>query len=117
MALATTPAPAPLAADADLAAAFAVLGQKWNGIILHTLATRPARFGELRAAIGAISTKMLADRLRDLVNAGPVTHAQLPTGPATYTLTPHGRALLPALEQIRQRWRQHAPASATTDPR
>lgn len=33
---------APLTADADLTAAFEVLGQKWNGIILHTLATRPA---------------------------------------------------------------------------
>ncbi|MEU6331113.1 hypothetical protein ABZ851_28130 [Streptomyces sp. NPDC047049] len=50
MAARTTPAP--LTADADLAAAFEVLGQKWNGITLHTLATRPARFGELRTAIG-----------------------------------------------------------------
>ncbi|MFH8387408.1 winged helix-turn-helix transcriptional regulator [Kitasatospora sp. NPDC018058] len=63
MALATLPTPEPLAADADLAAAFDVLGQKWNGIILHTLVTRPARFGELRTAIEHISTKMLADTI------------------------------------------------------
>ncbi len=49
---------------------------------------------------------MLADRLRELVAAGLVTHDQLPPGPATYTLTTDGRALLPALEQIRA-WAQH----------
>ncbi|MHB9849087.1 winged helix-turn-helix transcriptional regulator [Streptomyces krungchingensis] len=105
MTRATIPA---LTADADLAAAFAVLGQKWNGIILHTLAARPARYGELLAAIGSISTKMLSDRLRELVQAGLVTHDQLPPGPATYTLTADSRALLPALEQIRSWW-QHRP--------
>ncbi|TVZ76887.1 helix-turn-helix domain-containing protein [Streptomyces sp. BK340] len=103
----------PLTADADLAAAFEVLGQKWNGIILHTLATRPARYGELHTAIRHISTKMLAARLRELVDAGLVTHAQLPPGPATYTLTDHGRALLPALEHIRTWWQQRIP---TTPP-
>ncbi|MEU9048504.1 MULTISPECIES: helix-turn-helix domain-containing protein [unclassified Kitasatospora] len=101
MALATIPTPAPLAADANLTTAFQVLGQKWNGIILHTLATRPARFGELLIAIDGISTKMLADRLRELLDAGLVTHDQLPPGPASYTLTSDGRALLPALEHIR----------------
>ncbi|MFD7613686.1 alpha/beta fold hydrolase [Streptomyces sp. NPDC059828] len=104
--MAAWPTLAPLTADADLTAAFEVLGQKWNGIILHTLATRSTRFGELRTAVGRISTKMLADRLRGLLDAGLVTHDQLPPGPATYTLTPDGRALLPALEQIR-RWAKH----------
>ncbi|MGW9433039.1 winged helix-turn-helix transcriptional regulator [Streptomyces decoyicus] len=95
----------PLTADADLTAAFEVLGQKWNGIILHTLATRPARFGELCTAIDRISVKMLADRLRELLDAGLITHDRLPPGPATYTLTTDGRALLPALEWIRS-WSQ-----------
>ncbi|MFE1174402.1 winged helix-turn-helix transcriptional regulator [Streptomyces sp. NPDC058773] len=104
--MAARPSLAPLTADTDLIAAFEVLGQKWNGIILHTLATRPARFGELHTAICSISTKMLADRLRELVETGLVTHAQLPPGPALYTLTADGRALLPALEQLRS-WSQH----------
>ncbi|WEO99891.1 helix-turn-helix domain-containing protein [Streptomyces sp. FXJ1.172] len=95
-----------LTADAHLTAAFEVLGQKWTGNILHTPAARPARYGELHAAIGSISTKMLADRLRELLDAGLVTHDQLPPGPATYTLTADGRALIPALEQIRS-WSQH----------
>ncbi|MFE3883080.1 winged helix-turn-helix transcriptional regulator [Streptomyces lydicus] len=96
----------PLRGDADLAAAFEVLGQKWTGIILHTLATRPARYGELHTAIGSISTKMLADRLRELIEAGLVTHDRLPPGPATYTLTADGRTLLPALEHLRS-WARH----------
>ena len=103
----------PLTADADLAAAFEVLGQKWNGIILHTLATRPARYGELHTAVRPISAKMLATRLRELVDAGLVTHAQLPPGPATYTLTADGQALLSALEHIRLWWQQRIP---TTPP-
>ncbi|MCL6297108.1 winged helix-turn-helix transcriptional regulator [Streptomyces kronopolitis] len=103
---ALAPVPVPLTADADLIAAFEVLGQKWTGIILHTLATRPARYGELHTAIGAISTKMLADRLRELIESGLVTHDQLPPGPATYTLTADGRALLPALEHLRS-WARH----------
>jgi hypothetical protein len=82
MALIPLPTLASLTADTELAAAFEVLGRKWNGLILHTLATRPARFGELHAAIGSISTKVLSDRLRELVDAGLVTHAQLPPGPA-----------------------------------
>ncbi|MFI0907674.1 winged helix-turn-helix transcriptional regulator [Streptomyces sioyaensis] len=110
--LAARPTPVPLTADADLIAAFEVLGRKWTGIILHALATRPARYGELGTAIERISTKMLADRLRELVEAGPVTHDHpLPPGPATYTLTDDGRALLPALEQIRS-WSQHRTTSS-----
>ncbi|ARF56148.1 winged helix-turn-helix transcriptional regulator [Streptomyces gilvosporeus] len=113
--MARAPLPA-LTADADLAAAFAVLGQKWNGIILHTLAARPARYGELHAAIGSISTKVLSDRLRELVDAGLVTHARLPPGPAAYALTGDGRALLPALEQIRAWQRQRRPPTASPHP-
>ncbi|MFI9251259.1 winged helix-turn-helix transcriptional regulator [Streptomyces sp. NPDC053069] len=63
-ALASITTPAPLAANAGLAAAFDILGQRWNGLILHTLATRPARFGELRTAIGSISTRLLGGRGR-----------------------------------------------------
>ncbi|MFF4279459.1 alpha/beta fold hydrolase [Streptomyces kronopolitis] len=107
--------PVPLTADADLIAAFEVLGQKWTGIILHTLATRPARYGELSAAITRISTKMLADRLRELVETGLVTHDRLPPGPATYTLTADGRALLPALEQIRC-WSRHRTRAPRRSP-
>ncbi|MEV5877456.1 winged helix-turn-helix transcriptional regulator [Streptomyces sp. NPDC052101] len=74
-----------LTADADLAAALTVLGQKWNEIILHTLATRPVRYGELHTAIRPISTKVLADRLRELVEAELVTHAQPRPGLTTCT--------------------------------
>ncbi|WP_328923565.1 winged helix-turn-helix transcriptional regulator [Streptomyces sp. NBC_00190] len=47
-------------------------------------------------AIALIRTKMLADRLRELLDAGVVNHGQLPSGPAIYTLTPDSRALMPA---------------------
>ncbi|MFJ9342238.1 winged helix-turn-helix transcriptional regulator [Streptomyces sp. NPDC101733] len=113
MALADLPVPT---ADADLASAFAALDQKGNGIRLHTPVTRPARFGALHAAIGSISGKMLADRLREPVDAGLVTHARLPPGPATHTLTADGRALLSPLEQS-SRWWPQCTAATATDPR
>ncbi|MGW0751368.1 hypothetical protein [Streptomyces sp. NPDC002587] len=49
---------------------------------------------------------MPADRLRELLDAGLGTHDQHPPGPATCSRTPHGRSLLPSLEQIRT-WARH----------
>lgn len=66
----------------------------------------PGPHAELLAVIGSIGTKLLSDQLHDLVDAGLVTHAQLPPGPTAYTLTGDDQALLPALEQTRT-WQQH----------
>ncbi|WP_307821759.1 winged helix-turn-helix transcriptional regulator [Streptomyces coffeae] len=98
----------PLATDPALISAFEVLGQKWSGIILHTLAQRPARFSELRGAVSGISDKMLSDRLRELVNRGLVTHTRLPPGPVAYALTSDGHALTPVLDQVASWWKHRA---------
>lgn len=96
----------PLQACPHLTGAFELLGRRWSGIILDTLAKRPARFSELRIAVRGISDRVLGERLRELVDAGLVTHTQPADGPATYSLTSDGRALAPALEQIRTWWKQ-----------
>jgi DNA-binding HxlR family transcriptional regulator len=59
----------------------------------------------LARAVPGISDSVLSDRLGELTEAGLVarTVAEGPPVSVTYTLTKAGRALLPALEQIR-RW-------------
>ncbi|MGW3149549.1 winged helix-turn-helix transcriptional regulator [Streptomyces sp. NPDC001177] len=103
----------PLQACPHLSGAFELLGRRWSGIVLDTLATRPARFGELRMAVHGISDKVLSARLRELVDAGLVTHTHLPPGPAVYTLTADGHALAPAFEQLRTWWKQHTTTTHT----
>jgi DNA-binding HxlR family transcriptional regulator len=88
--------------DAALAAAFGVLGKRWNGIVVGTLATGSAGFAELRRAIGGITDSMLSDRLTELSDAGiverTVTHTRPPG--VSYRLTAAGQALLPILDQL-----------------
>lgn len=93
---------AALRCDAALAAAFGVLGKRWNGIVIGTLATGSAGFAELRRAIGGITDSMLSDRLTELSDAGiverTVTHTRPPG--VSYRLTAAGQALLPILDQL-----------------
>ena len=93
---------AALRCDAALAAAFGVLGKRWNGIVIGTLTTGSAGFAELRRAIGGITDSMLSDRLTELSDAGiverTVTHTRPPG--VSYRLTPAGQALLPILDQL-----------------
>lgn len=89
--------------DGALSAAFGVLGKRWNGIVIGTLATGSAGFAELRRAIPGITDSMLSDRLTDLAGAGiverTVTTDTRPPG-TSYRLTAAGQALLPILEQL-----------------
>ncbi|MFI6582841.1 winged helix-turn-helix transcriptional regulator [Embleya sp. NPDC050493] len=81
---------------------FALLGKRWNGVILASLMNGPGRFAELGRAVNGISERMLADRLAELGEAGLVSR-EVDTGPplrVTYLLTPAGEALRPALEEL-----------------
>jgi DNA-binding HxlR family transcriptional regulator len=94
-----------VAADASLVRAFDLLGKRWTGVLLGTLRGAPVGFRALGRAVPGISDSVLSDRLGELTEAGLVarTVADGPPVSVTYTLTEAGRALLPALEQIR-RW-------------
>jgi DNA-binding HxlR family transcriptional regulator len=90
-------------ADAALVRAFDLLGKRWTGVVLGTLSGGPAGFRALSRAVEGISDSMLSDRLGALTTAGLVTRT-VDEGPplaVAYELTDAGRALLPALEQIR----------------
>ena len=88
--------------DAALSDAFALLGKRWNGMILGSLIEGPAGFSEIRRALqddqrlGALRPARRADRaglvLRD-VDAGPPVAVR-------YQLAESGVALIPVLEDL-----------------
>ena len=57
------------------------VGDKWSALLVNALAGGPRRHGELRAAVGGISQKMLTQTLRELERDGLVRRtvtAQVP---------------------------------------
>ena len=93
---------------------FAVLGKRWNGLLIDLLLQRPARFSELARALPALSERVLADRLRALEAEGLVEREVDPGPPVavTYRLTPAGERLGPAMEALRD-WAKAFPAERT----
>ncbi len=92
----------PRTCDKALTAAFAVLGRRWNGVLLGTLGDGPAGFVELRRAVGGISDSVLSERLTELMRLGLV-HREVHDGPplaTTYQLTEVGHGLVPALTAL-----------------
>jgi DNA-binding HxlR family transcriptional regulator len=80
-----------------------VLGERWTLLILRELVGGPRRYGDLRAELPGIATNLLADRLRELEDAGIVDRAELPPPVArtVYTLSEMGwRRVLPILQAI-----------------
>jgi DNA-binding HxlR family transcriptional regulator len=80
-----------------LARELEVLAKRWSLQLLLLLLQRPARFTELERAVPGLTNRVLADRLRELRDAGLVDR-QVDTGPpisSTYALTADGEALRP----------------------
>jgi len=91
--------------DAALTNVFQILGKRWNGIIVGALTQGPASFSQLGRGVTGISDSVLSDRLSGLAAAGIVTRL-VDSGPpvsVTYALTEAGRALVPAMDELR-RW-------------
>jgi DNA-binding HxlR family transcriptional regulator len=103
-----------------LTAALAAIGGKWKLIIVYWLAESPKHFAALRQALPGISQKVLTQQLREMVTDG-IVHRQ-PKGtipaPVEYSLTDHGRSLLPLVDDVRQWGRAHLerPASQPDAP-
>jgi DNA-binding HxlR family transcriptional regulator len=89
----------PLARSLDL------LGDRWSLLIIRELALRPCRYTDLRTGLPGIATNLLADRLRQLQEAGVVRaeHAPPPVATTLYSLTDWGAELRPILVQL-GRW-------------
>lgn len=89
-----------------VAMAAEVLCSRWTIPILREMLCGSTRFNELRKGVPRMSPALLAQRLRDLENAGVVRRDQHP-GVTEYRLTPAGDDLLEVVKSIGfwgQRW-------------
>jgi DNA-binding HxlR family transcriptional regulator len=84
-----------------LARALDVVGNRWSLLIVRELLGGPARYGQLRAGLPGIATNLLAERLRELEEAG-VVRRQLDTDSngVAYALTPWGSELRGAIAAL-----------------
>jgi DNA-binding HxlR family transcriptional regulator len=91
--------------------AIELIGRRWTGAIVAVLlqAPEPLRFSEIAAAVPQLSDRLLSERVKELEERGLVVRAVESEPPVrvTYRLSPMGRDLAPALEQLAQwarRW-------------
>jgi DNA-binding HxlR family transcriptional regulator len=90
----------------SLAKSLDVVGDRWTLLIVRELTLRGAcRYTDLRNGLPGIATNLLADRLRELEQAGVVQREDAPAPIATtlFHLTPRGEELRPVLEHL-VRW-------------
>ena len=113
--------------------AIELIGKRWTGAIVGVLLNAPAegegglRFSEIAQAVPELSDRLLSERMKELEARGVVERRVL-SGPPVhveYRLTEMGRALKPALDELRawaRQWldepedrpaprRRHAPAA------
>ncbi|HEY1916473.1 MAG TPA: helix-turn-helix domain-containing protein [Streptosporangiaceae bacterium] len=87
----------------SLARALDVVGDRWTLLIFRELLTQgPCRYTDLKDGLPGIATNLLADRLRELEQAGLIRREEAapPVATTLFHLTPDGAALEPALEAL-----------------
>jgi DNA-binding HxlR family transcriptional regulator len=86
-----------------MAKALDVVGDRWTLLIVRELLSRGGcRYTDLHDGLPGIASNLLADRLRDLEQAGVIWREAAPPPIATtlYRLTPRGIALRPVLAAL-----------------
>lgn len=98
-----------------IARALDLIGERWAMLIARELVFGPKRFTDLRAGLPQASPNVLAQRLRELDEAGVLQKRKLgpPVGAMVYELTPWGQQLQPILVQLGQWGRQAPPPEPT----
>lgn len=93
-----------------IARALDLVGERWALLVVRELLLGPKRFTDLRAGLAHVGPDMLAQRLRELEQAGVVQRAKLPppAGARVYELTEWGRELEPVVLAL-GRWGSQAP--------
>jgi DNA-binding HxlR family transcriptional regulator len=87
----------------SVAKALDVVGDRWTLLIIRELIQQgPCRYTDLRNGLPGIATNLLADRLRELEEAGLVQREEAapPIAATLFTLTPAGAELEPALRAL-----------------
>ncbi|MEV0321065.1 winged helix-turn-helix transcriptional regulator [Streptomyces sp. NPDC050658] len=95
------------------ARALDVVGGRWSLLIVRELLLGPRRYTDLVEGLPGIGPNVLADRLRELREAGVVSQAKLPPPAAStvYELTGLGTAMRPVLDEL-TRWGMRLPVTA-----
>jgi DNA-binding HxlR family transcriptional regulator len=86
-----------------------LIGRRWTGAIVDVLLQRsPLRFSEIAQAVPQLSDRLLSERMKQLEALGMVerTVAAGPPVRVHYSLTDMGRALAPALGELKA-WARH----------
>lgn len=101
-----------------LTAALAAIGGRWKLFVVYRLSDGPRHFAALRRSLPDVSAKVLAQQLREMQADGLVSRERSGPVPAVvhYTLTPHGRSVLPVAEAIRHWGMAHQAAHAGPGP-
>jgi DNA-binding HxlR family transcriptional regulator len=88
-----------------------VIGERWALVVVRELILGPKRFTDLRAGIPGASAAVLAQRLRELQEAGVVHQHKLPPPAAVqvYELTDWGAGLEPVITHL-GRWGSRSPS-------
>lgn len=94
----------------DFHAAVELIGKRWAGAILWSLAEGPLYFAEIAQAVPGLSDRLLSRRLRELEAEGlveRVVHRGTPPR-VSYRLTEKGTELEPAIRELgdwAKRWK------------
>jgi DNA-binding HxlR family transcriptional regulator len=93
-----------------VARALDVVGERWGLLVVRELLLGPKRFTDLRAGLPHLSPDVLAQRLRELEQAGVLHRRTLapPAGSRVYELTDRGQQLEPVVLAL-GRWGSEAP--------
>jgi DNA-binding HxlR family transcriptional regulator len=85
-----------------IARALDLVGERWALLVVRELLLGPKRFTDLRAGLPHVSPDVLAQRLRELEEAGIVRRGKLPppAGSRIYELTDRGRELEPVILEL-----------------
>ena len=96
-----------------IARALDLVGERWALLVVRELLLGPKRFTDLRAGLPHVGPDILAQRLRELEQAGVVRRGKLPppAGARVYELTDRGRGLEPVVLAL-GRWGSQAPLQA-----
>lgn len=100
-----------------VAKALDAIGDRWNLLIVRELLLRGAcRYTDLLHGLPGIATNLLADRLRDLEQAGVISREEAPPPIATtlFRLTPRGEELKRVVVEL-GRWGSPLMAEPVTD--
>ena len=87
-----------------------LVGKRWTGAIVYVLLQGGSmRFSEIGSAVPHLSDRLLSERMKELEARGIVERQVRDSAPARveYSLTPMGRELAPALNELREwalRW-------------